>query len=403
MNLTPQATDQFARFMAAMYDDRDGMPAPGGFCSFFGHRPNGSNIVFSPDSSVVDIDIIRGNEKIAALVHRGLNSRAISGQKNTQEQSSTSQSRKYPLIEEEGDISADQLIHALAGEARYSSGKTRFDRLRMLALVIYFEQMRRQARTFEVLAASSIITGLQPAILNTTNPDLLYDFRRNSDNFFNVGTAWSDVASDILGDFDTACTLVRQNGRRKPDMAVLSSVDMDSITKNTAIKAIADNRGFELILVSTNNPVPPKFARFVENGFIARGRLLTPKGFELWLFTYIDSYQTDAGTPTDYLPANKTIVCSSEARMDLYLGPPEVLPVTRSHTQWFEEMFGFNLMAPPMPANFASTKWADLMPLATYVDAYPSVGNKTITIRTQSAPIFPTTATDTIVTITTTP
>ncbi len=53
--------------------------------------------------------------------------------------------------------------------------------------------------------------------------------------------------------------------------------------------------------------------------------------------------------------------------------------------------------------NFAGTKWNQLMPVATYVDAYPSPGNKRVTVRTQSAPIFPTTQTDAFVTITTTP
>ena len=400
---TPQAADQFARFMAAMYDDRDSMPAPGGFCSFFGRPETGANIIFSPDSDVVDIDIIRGNEKIAALIPRGLNTRTLSGQKNTQEQQNTSTSRVFPLIEEEGDITSSQLTRALAGEARYSSGKTRHDRMRELGMKIYFEQMRRQARTFEVLAASSIITGQQPAILGTTNPDLLYDFRRNAANFITVGTAWSNVAADITGDIDNACFKVRQNGRAMPDMAILSTVDMDSFIKNTAVKDTADNRRFELIQVSTDNPVPPKFERFVANGFIPRGRLRTPKGFDLWLFTYIDTYQIDAGTPTFFLPDNKTIICSSQARCDAYFGPPEQLPVTSQHSQWFREMFGFNLEAAPMPRNFAGTKFNEIMSLVTYVDAYPSTNNKSISIRTQSAPIFPTTQTDAFVTITTTP
>lgn len=400
---TPQPADQFARFMAAMYDDRSAMPAPGGFCSFFGRPETGANVIFSTDSEVVDIDIIRGNEKIAALIPRGLNTRAISGQKNTQEQQYSNFSRVFPLIEEEGDITASQLTKALAGEARYSSGKTRHDRMRELALTVYFEHMRRHARTFEVLAASSIITGKQPAILGTTNPDLLYDFRRNSANFITVGTAWSDVAADIMGDIDNACFKVRQNGRALPDMAILSTVDIDSFIKNTSVKDTADNRRFELIQVSTDNPVPPKFARFVENGFIPRGRLRTPKGFDLWLFTYIDTYQDNDGNPVFYLPDNKTIICSSQARCDIYLGPPEQLPVTSQSSQWFREMFGFNLEAKPMPQNFAGTKWNEIMSAATYVDAYPAGNNKTVTIRTQSAPILPTTQTDAFVTITTTP
>lgn len=403
MQLTPQPADQFARFMAAMFDDREGMPAPGGFCSFFGRPETGANVIFSPDSDVVDIDIIRGNEKIAALIPRGLNSRIISGQKNTQEQQSSSFSRVFPLIEEEGDINASQLLKALAGEARYKSGKTTHDRMRTLAMLIYFEQMRRHARTFEVLAASSIITGQQPAILGTTNADLLYDFRRSSGNFITVGTPWSNVAADIIGDIDGACIKVRENGRIMPDMCILSSVDMGSFTKNTSVKDTADNRRFELIQVNTNNPVPPKFKQFTDNGFIARGLLRTPSGFEVWLFTYLDSYQTDAGTPTKYLPDNKTIVCSSQARCDVYFGPPETLPVTSAHSQWFREMFGFNLEAAPMPSNFKGTKWDKIMPAATYVDAYPATGNKKVSVRVQSAPIFPTTQTDGFVTITTTP
>jgi len=401
--LTPQPADQFARFMAEMFDDREGMPAPGGFCSFFGRPETGANIIFSPDSEVIDIDIIRGNEKIAALIPRGLNTRVISGQKNTREQQSSAFSRVYPLIEEEGDISASQLVKALAGEARYNSGKTRHDRLRELGMLIYFEHMRRHARTFEVLAASSIITGKQPAILGTTNTDLLYDFRRNAANFITVGTAWSNVASDILGDIDGGCFKVRQNGRAMPDMLILSTVDMDSFIKNTAIKDTADNRRFELIEVSTNNPVPPRYARFVENGLIPRGRLQTPKGFSLWMFTYIDTFEDESGTPVFYLPDNKTIICSSQARMDVYFGPPETLPITSASAQWFREMFGFNLEAAPMPRNFKGKKWNEIMSAATYVDAYPAVGNKRITIRTQSAPIFATTQTDAIVTLTTTP
>ena len=402
---TPLAQDQFSRAMAAAFDDRENMPAPGGFCAFFGRPETGADIIFSPDGDVIDIDIIRGNEKIAALIPRGLNTRVISGQKNTQEQQNTSTSRVFPLIEEEGDITASQLTKAFAGEKRTVEGQviTRRDRLRTLAEKQTQEHMRRVARTYEFLASQSIITGKQPAILGTTNADQLYDFRRNTDNFITVGTAWSDVSADIMGDIDDGCLLVRRNGRATPDMMVLSGVDMDAFIKNTSVKETADNRRFELIEVSTNNPVPPKFDRFIQGGFIARGRLRTPKGFELWMFTYIDSFDDGVGDPQPYLPDNKTIICSSMARCDLYFGPPEVLPVTSIHAQWMRELFGFNMQNPPVPRNFAGTKWIDLLSISAYFDAYPREGNKGVSVRTQAAPIFPTTQTDAFVTITTVP
>lgn len=396
---TPQAVDQYSRFMVDLFDDRDVIGVPGGFGAFFGRPETGARTIFSPDANNIEIDILRGNERLAAMISRG-SGRTLSGQKNTTEQKSTNFTRQFPLIEEEGDINVSQLTSRLAGENPYQ-GRTRIDRLRLLALDHHLEHIRRIGRRHEELAAQSIITGKMTAIDGTTNTDLIYDFKRKSTHLVTVGTAWSDIASDILGDLDDAAELIRADAHVTADMALLSKVDMDSLVKNTAVKSQADNRRFELIEVSTSNPVPPKFARFVEGGLIPRGRIRTPKGFELWLFTYLDVYTSSAGVATDYLPANKTIVAFSGARCDRYFGPPDVMPPTASKAAWFREMFGFNMEAPPMPANIKGT--GTIMPAMFHNDAYMAPTGKTVTIRTQSAPIFPTTMTDAFVTITTAP
>lgn len=396
---TPQAVDQFSRFMVDMFDDRDAIGIPGGFGAFFGRPETGGRTIFAPDASAIDIDIIRGNEKLAAMVRRGA-TRLLSGQKNTLEQKFTNFSRQFPLIEEEGDINSIQLLNRMAGEGPYDAA-SRHDRLRMLAFDHHIEHVRRIGRKFEELASQSIINGTMKAIDGTTNTDLIYDFKRNSNHFVTVGTAWSNVASDILGDLDDASELIRADAHVNPDMAILSKVDMDAVVKNTAIKEQADNRRFELIQVSTNNPVPAKFDRFVAGGLIPRGRLRTPKGFELWLFTYLDVYTSEAGVATDYLPANKTIVAYSGARCDRYFGPPDVLPRTAQQIAWYREMFGFNMELPPMAPNVKGQ--GTLMPNMFHSDAYMATNGKALTVRTQSAPIFATTMTDAFVTITTTP
>ena len=385
--------------MADMFDDRNNIGVPGGFGAFFGRPETGARTIFSPDAGTVDIDIIRGNERLAALIRRG-SGRSLSGQKNTTEQKSTNFSRVFPLIEEEGDINVSQLTKRLAGESPYG-GATRFDRLRILALDHHLEHVRRIGRRHEELASQSIINGTMTAIDGTTNDDLIYDFKRDSSHFPTVATAWSTVTSDILGDFDDAGDLIRADAHVTPDMAILSKVDMDAVIKNTAIKEQADNRRFELIQVSTNNPVPPKFQRFVDGGLIPRGRLRTPKGYELWLFTYLDIYTSAAGAATDYLPDNKTVVAYSGARCDRYFGPPDVLPKTAQQSAWYREMFGFNMDAPPMPAGIKGV--GTLMPAMFYNDAYGASNGKVITVRTQTAPIFATTMTDAFVTITTVP
>ena len=396
---TPQAVDQFSRFMIDLFDDRDAIGIPGGFAAFFGRPETGARTIFAPDASAVDIDIIRGNEKLAAMVRRGA-TRSLSGQKNTTEQKYTNFSRQFPLIEEEGDINSLQLINRMAGENPYA-GSTRHDRLRMLAFDHHIEHIRRIGRRFEELASQSIILGTMTAIDGTTNTDLIYDFKRKATHTVTVGTAWSNIASDILGDLDDSCELIRADAHVNADMALLSKIDMDSVVKNTAIKEQADNRRFELIQVSTNNPVPAKFDRFVAGGLIPRGRLRTPKGFELWLFTYLDVYTSEAGAATDYLPDNKTVVAFSGARCDRYFGPPDVLPRTAAQAAWYREMFGFNMDAPPMPANIKGAN--TLMAAMFHSDAYMATNGKAITVRTQAAPIFATTMTDAFVTLTTTP
>lgn len=395
----PLAVDQYSRFMVEMFDDRDAIGIPAGFGAFFGRPETGARTVFSPDANNIEIDILRGNERLAAMIRRG-SGRTLSGQKNTTEQKSTNFSRQFPLIEEEGDINVAQLTSRLAGENPYS-GATRSERLRMLALDHHLEHIRRIGRRHEELASQSIITGEMTAIDGTTNTDLIYDFKRNSDHFMTVTTAWSDIAADIIGDLDDACALIRANAHVTPDMAILSGVDMDSLIKNTAATALADNRRYELIEVSTNNPVPPKFARFVDGGMIPRGRLRTPKGYEVWLFTYTDIYTNSAGAATEYMPANRTVVAYSGARCDRYFGPPDVLPPTTQKAAWYREMFGFNMELPPTPANIKGT--GVIMPAMFHNDAYGSSDGKAITLRTQTAPIFATTMTDAFVTITTVP
>lgn len=393
---TPLAVDQYSRAMVEAFDDRQIIGVPTVFQAFFGRPETGGMTLFSPNANLVEIDILRGNERLAAMIHRGTNSRTVAGQKNTNEQKFSSISRKYPLLEEEGDINADQLNFRMANENPYVQ-KTKLDRLRMLGLNHHMEHVRRMARTFEYLAAQSIIDGTMPAIIGTTNTDLLYDFYRLATHIVTVGTAW-DASGDILGDIDGGCDLIRQDGHVMPDMIIFGKDVVDPFIKDTTVAAVADNRRFELIEVSTNNPVPAKYARFVESGAIPRGRLRTPAGYELWMFSYIDSYDNASGTTTPYLPVDQAVLAYSGARCDRYFGPSEVLPMTPQRSAWYNDIFGFNPMAVPMPPKIKGA--GDIIrPEMFYFDAYAGENHKTLTIRSQAAPIFATTQTDAFVTL----
>lgn len=392
MNIgTPLGVDQYSRFMIAAYDEREAMGVSTGFMAFFGNPMSAGKTLFSPDSEVVDIDILRGNRKIAALVNRGTDTKRISGKSNTAEPEFTTVTRKYPLIEETGSIGSAKLNARVPGEAPYMS-MDKIQRMRWHGLTIHMEHIRRITRLTEYLASLSVLTGQHPAIFGTTNSDLIYDFQRSAGNTITPANTWNSGSQDILGDIDSACEQVRINGKLMPDMMVLGEDAMAAFLDDTTVQELADNRRFELIDVNSK-PMPPKFDRFIASGMIPRGRLRTPSGFLLYMFSYLDSWETDAGTDTKYMPADEVLIASSNARADRYFGPNDRLPMNSAKRQAYQEYFGFSPEAPPMPVNVENMS-AVLNPAAFYCDAYENETGKTLTVRTQCAPIFATTATD---------
>jgi hypothetical protein len=390
---SPLNAGPYSRFMVNMYDDREIIGVPTGFLSFFGRGGALGNTVFSPDANLVMIDILRGNLKAAALIHRGQASRSVEGLKEASGDKFTEFSRAYPLAEEIDSINAEDLNYRVAGEPVFQSGITKRDRLRLLAARKHNENIRRLVRLWEILAAQSILTGQQVGILGTTNSDLIYDFRRNAAYVATPSPKWDGVSPTILADIDGRCEFVRETGHMTPDMAIMGDAIIEPFLSDTTVLSLADNRRIELIEVSTNNPVPTKFDRFIDSGMIARGRLRTPKGYTLWLFSYIDTYQNDAGTHVKFMPADEMLICSSQARCDRYFGPSDVLPLTSARTAEFMELLGFSLAAAPMPQNIQGASGI-VPPAAFYHDAYTEGENKTVTVRTQCAPIFAPASTD---------
>jgi hypothetical protein len=384
--------------MVDVFDEKSIIGVPTGFQQFFGAVETGAKTLFSPNAADVDIDIMRGNERLGALVHRGMEARPLGPtQKNTNTQKFSNFSRVFPLGEEEGDLDANQLLFRQAGENPYAQ-RTRAERLRALALDNHQEHVRRFVRMFEHLCSLSILTGKMPAILGTAVSDLEYDFQRRTDHIVTVANAWDSVSADIFGDLGSACEKIRANGHVNPDMVIVGDGALDAFLKDDEVSALADNRRFQQVEVRMGQNVPAKFDRFVAGGLLPRGRLQLPNGYELWVFTYNDVFTNDAGSPEKYMPADEALVCYSGARCDRYFGPPERLPMTASEEAYYQEFFGFSPAQPPMPPKIKGGA-GTVSPAMFYFDAYKGASMKNVTIRTQTAPIFATTMTDAFVTL----
>lgn len=392
---TPNPVDFYSRYMVETFDQRDVQATPRAFQSFFGNPVGGGITHFSVDEMTVDIDVLKANgERLAAMVHRGQSS-SPTDVKNVTDYEWSNINRKWPLIEESSNINSTQLLKRQFGDNPYQRS-TQLDRNRQLARDAHNDHIRKSVRTNEYCAMQSILTGKQPAIIGTTNAAWIYDYYRLASHIIGVPVPWDNGAQDILADIDNALDIGRQDSFRHLDFLAIGGDAMRAFIKDTTVKSLADIKNYELIRVGDNFQPPAKYNRFTQAGWTAVAQLITPKGKRVWIFTNNDIYTDSAGDSQNYMPLDKAFLLSSQARFDRYFGPRDRLPVTQSEAMWYQEYFGFSMMAPPMPAN-VMTEGGIIVPEAFYFDAYMTNGKKTVVIRTQSAPIYATTETDAIV------
>jgi len=391
---TPVVVDFFSRYFAGFYDEKNFITTPTAGQAFFGRPENGAYTIFSPNSTDVDLDIVRGNLKTAKMIFRGMAGR-VTGTTHADLQvgAGTTFSRKFPLIEEQTNIGAAQLNSRLPGEGPYE-GIDKATRLRELARRGYLENVRRVIRTNEVLTWQSLLLGVQSAGSLTDTSVNIYDFRRNSANTPSLTHGWGNAAGVPMTDIDSLCDTILFNGKLMPDFAIFGGTAMRYFMANQQVSTNFGNKlYFDLMQFGMDFVAEPKFARLVAAGLIPYGRLRTPKGFSLTIFTYPHFYALDAGTATKFFDDTKVLIGASNARADRYFGPGERIDPTSQDMQRMMERFGFNPIMPPMPQNIMGADQT-VLPQSFYVDSYEGDQGKSITIRTQSAPIFVTTQTD---------
>ncbi len=396
-------SNQYTRFMSELYDENVKAKVPMAFLGGFYKEATGGKTHFVTDASTIEIDQMRVNgRRLARLVNRGTSSKDISREETLVGDKYTNIVRQFPLIEIPASVAANELLNRNPGETPFDQA-TQQSRLLGKVARLHVEAVGRHLRTWEFLAREAVLTGEHPMILGTTNAALKYDFYRKSTHTFAVGTVWSNVAADIIGDFDTSIDLIQQDSNNFGDYGALVGVSgMEGLRKNTQMKSEADIRRYEFVELG-ERPInlPSQFQVYIDNGFALAGKVRTYLNRTVYLFTYDLTFTDDFTTPgvdteTKWMPVDKCLVFTPNARCDKLYGPPNRIPHTATERQWFAEMFGFDMDAAPMPGNVINPSTVDMR--AFYFDAEGS--REAVRIYTQSAPIFPTTETDAFVTMT---
>jgi hypothetical protein len=387
--------------MTKPFTDVDLRPVSTAYQSaFFGRPETGAVVVFNDRTSQINIDIQKGEDQtLAMMVNRGTSSTPTDRVPSDKAERFTNLAYAWPLVETQGSITSNEILENRSfGQPQDLTTSTR-ERLTMEAEKIHSKHFKKHFTTMEYLCRESLWTGEHPAILGTTNTDLIYDFLRNSNNFITAGTPWTTVTADILGDLDDGADAIQQNGGLFSDYGLLCNGEVFAgIKNNNTTGSDADNRRYEFVALGGDVQVPSEFAKYKEAGFNPRGRLETSEGRMVWIFTYdvtfLDNFTTPGTkTRTPWVPAGKALMFSPLARCDKFFGPPDRFMPTQLEIQNYRDFFGFDMGAMPVIPQVKDPGMFDPRMFTCYAD----ITKKAVELYTQSAPIMPTTHTDAFV------
>lgn len=399
---TPSSVDGFSRYFAQAFNENDIIMPTTGFLSLFSRRrPN-----IQTDASVVDIDIVRGNEKVSAFVPRGAVGQYLSNP-SVGTGKYTNKSRTFPLAEDTAAITVAQAQERMAGENPYSSRMLR-ERTRDDAVRKYTLMVSRMVRSWELAAAKAALTGTQPTILTggtfTTDTDMIIDYKRDSNLIKTYLTAeqWTtsgvDPIADIDARIDSLVKIGKVGGQAGGEYIIVMGSDVVAgFFANASVISAGDS---QRIITVEKNPAlmpPSQAADMIAGGMVFVAKITTNKGRKVYILVYDAYYDTDSVANNPYMPAKSFLLMPISFRADRYFGPGDTLPVTSIDRTWMAETFGITNNS-PFPAAQIKAAAGVVDPAFFYVDAYPSEGRKSAILRVQSAPIFATTQTDALFT-----
>ena len=281
--------------------------------SFFTDMARSADTTHVFTASKIPVDILRGKELFAVDVVRGTGGRSSSLRKFS------TKTYEPPVYDENTPMGPEELLSRMPGvdpfqDPRASQG---------MATTIVQEQSRlmdKIIRAIEKQASDALFTGQIPLV----NGDTI-DFKQKATHAITVGTAWTNVAADALGDIGGAIAVNRTDGLIESDTLIMGA---DALKNFLALTQMKDQANFRRI-----NQIQIDRPTWFANGGVLHGEL-TVGSHNLTVWSYPQEYEVplgfslpNEGTKVPYVPADAVLVMSSSIRFDLYFaGLPILVP-----------------------------------------------------------------------------
>lgn len=188
----------------------------------------------------VDIDLVKGDRRMAAFVHPRVGGKVLkaSGYKT--------ESYKPPLVNPCDITTADRYMTRMPGEDLYS-GETPAQRSAQQLMEEYSRLNDATTRREEWMAVQAIVTGQVPVVGEGVNEIIDFGFT-NTETL--TGTAqWGKSAAKISDNLEDWADKVLTNGFANVDMAIMGKTALRNFLADEKISKMLDNRRVEMGLI----------------------------------------------------------------------------------------------------------------------------------------------------------
>lgn len=255
----------------------------------------------------IEIDVIRGNRKVAPFVH------PVIGGKVMKNQGFETKDYKPPLVAPEKIIRASDLQFRNAGENPYELMSSEQREAQKVAE--YLEEMEdMNTRREELMCAQAIFLGQVEIVGDDLNEVIDYGF----DNLIELTKKWSDPTSDKIADLEAAYYHAQKTGFVNTGICVMDNKLSNLFINDEKVQKLLDNKNIELAKIAPKN---------LPNGATYIGRI-AKIDLDIYVYNawYTDDW-TDKQTPVEkpLVPEGRFALLPIDANYTMGYGAVEVV------------------------------------------------------------------------------
>lgn len=252
----------------------------------------------------VDIDLVKGDRRMAAFVHPRAGGQVL------KESGYRTESYKPPLVNPYDVTTADQLMSRLPGEDLYS-GMTPAQRSAEKLVDEYNRLNDATTRREEWMAVQAITTGQIPVVGRGVNETISFGFTNTVT--LQGNNKWGGSSAKVLDNLEDWVDSVLTNGFANVDMAIMGKAALRAFLADANVQKMLDNRRIEMGLIQP---------RDLPNGVRYIGHLNKPNLdiYEYAEVFYDDWTDPDAPETKPLIPEDKVILISSNPNFMMAYG-----------------------------------------------------------------------------------